>query len=81
MAAIKRKVRVLTGRTSHRTLKVLLLRVNAALRGWALYFRHGVSKRTFSRLDSFAWRRITRWVRKRHRRLNWKTIRRRFMTS
>lgn len=79
IAALKRKVRALTARASHRTLKVLLLRVNAVLRGWALYFRHGVSKRTFSRLDSFAWRRVTRWLRKRHPHLNWKAIRRRFM--
>jgi RNA-directed DNA polymerase len=77
--AIKRKVRALTHRSSHRDLKVLLLRVNAALRGWALYFRHGVSKRTFSYLDSFAWRRVTRWLRKRHRGLPWRTLRRRFM--
>jgi len=77
--AIKARVRALTERTSQPNLRVLLLRVNAALRGWANYFKHGVSKRTFSYLDSFAWRRVTRWLRKRHLGLNWTAIRRRFM--
>lgn len=58
--AIKAKVRTLTERTSQPNLRVLLLRVNAALRGWANYFKHGVSKRTFSYLHTFAWRRVTR---------------------
>jgi hypothetical protein len=49
-----------------------------AVRGWANYFKHGVSKRTFSYLDSFAWRKVTRWLRTRHPRLNWSAIRRRF---
>jgi RNA-directed DNA polymerase len=35
-------------------------------------------KRTFSYLHSFAWRRVTRWLRKRHVGLNWTAIRRRF---
>lgn len=77
--AIKAKVRALTERTSQPNLRVLLLRLNAALRGWANYFKHGVSKRTFSYLDSFAWRRVTRWIRKRHLRLNWAAIQKRFM--
>jgi RNA-directed DNA polymerase len=58
---------------------VVLLRVNAVLRGWANYFQHGVSKRTFSYLDSFAWRRVTRWLRKRHHGINWASLRHRFM--
>ncbi len=78
LTAIKRKVRALTERTSQPNLRVLLLRLNAALRGWVNYFKHGVSKRTFSYLDSFAWRRVTRWLRKRHPGLNWTAIRRRF---
>jgi RNA-directed DNA polymerase len=79
VTAIKRTVRTLTRRASQPNPRVLLLRVNAALRGWANYFKHGVSSRTFSYLDSFAWRRVTRWLRKRHPGLNWLAIRRRFM--
>jgi RNA-directed DNA polymerase len=77
--AIRRKVRTLTRRTSQPNLRLLLLRVNAALRGWANYFKHGVSKRSFSTLGHFAWRRVTRWLHQRHLGLNWTTIRRRFM--
>ena len=78
-AAIRRKVRTLTRRTSHPNLRLLLLRLNAVLRGWANYFKHGVSKRSFSRIGSFAWRRVVRWLRQRHLGLNWTAIRRRFL--
>ena len=77
--AIRRKVRTLTRRTSQPNLRLLLLRVNAALRGWANYFKHGVSKRCFDRLGSFAWRRVVRWLRQRHLGLNWTAIRRRYL--
>ena len=51
------KVRSLTRRAKHRTLADLLRRLNPVLRGWCNYFRHGVSTRTFSYLDHFAfWR-------------------------
>ncbi|MCA1707194.1 MAG: group II intron reverse transcriptase/maturase [Actinobacteria bacterium] len=79
LAAVKAKVRRLTHRTSPIPPRALLLRVNAVLRGWANYFKHGVSKRTFSYLDSYAWRRVTRWLRRRHKSLSWKALRRRFM--
>jgi RNA-directed DNA polymerase len=54
----------------HRTLAGLLQRVNPVLRGWCTYFRHGVSSRTFSYLDHFAFWRIVGWLRKRHVGLN-----------
>jgi RNA-directed DNA polymerase len=79
LRAIKAKVRKLTHRSSPIPPRALLQRVNAVLRGWANYFRYGVSKRTFSYLDSFAWRRVVRWLRRRHRGLSWKVLRRRFM--
>jgi RNA-directed DNA polymerase len=60
------KVRSLTARHKHRRLADLLRSVNAVLRGWCNYFRHGVSSQTFSYLDHFTWWRIFGWVRKRH---------------
>ncbi len=77
LAAVKAKVRRLTQRSSPIPPRALLLRVNAVLRGWANYFRHGVSKRTFSYLDYFAWRRVARWLRQRHKGMSWKAMRRR----
>ena len=47
------------------------------LRGWANYFRHGVSKATFNAIDSYTWERITNWLRKKHR-IGWPELRRRF---
>jgi RNA-directed DNA polymerase len=81
LAAVKAKVRRLTHRTSPIPPRALLLRANAVLRGWTNYFKHGVSKRTFSYLDSYAWRRVTRWLRRRHKGLSWKALRRRFMRN
>ena len=79
LAAIKTKLRRLTTRSSPIPPRALLMRINSVLRGWANYFRYGVSKATFSYLDSFTWKRVAHWLRKRHHGQSWKTIRRRFM--
>lgn len=73
-------MRALTHRSSAMASRAVLHRVNTVLRGWCNYFRHGVSKATFSHLDEFAWRRVTRWLRRRHNGLSWKTLARRFLT-
>ena len=66
-------------RDSHRTLADLLHRLNPALRGWCNYFRHGVSKRTFSYVDFFAFWRVFGWLHKRHHGLNKHTLVRRHL--
>jgi RNA-directed DNA polymerase len=81
LASVMDKVRALTRRSRHRTLADLLRQVNPVLRGWCNYFRHGVSKRTFSYVDAYAWWRIVGWIRKRHPKANWGTIRRRHLPS
>ena len=53
ITAIKDKVRGLTHTSAQADLTTLLERVNDVLRGWANYFKHGVSKRTFSYLGAF----------------------------
>ena len=72
-------MRSLTRREKHRTPAALLLWLNPVLRGWCTYFRHGVSFRTFGYLDHFAFWRIVGWLRKRHPRLNWGALHRRFL--
>ncbi len=79
VASIKDKVRRLTLRAQHRTLADLLRRINPVLRGWCNYFRHGVSKRTFSYVDHFAFWRVVGWLRKRHLGLNMHTLVRRHL--
>lgn len=79
LAAVRDKVRTLTRREANPTFEVLLHRLNAVLRGWCNYFKHGVSKRTFSYLDHFAWHRVTQWLRKRHTGLSWTVVRHRHL--
>jgi RNA-directed DNA polymerase len=79
LAAVKAKVRALTQGGTNQPLAVLLRRVNPVLRGWANYFRHGVSKDTFDYLNAFSWRRVVNWLRHKHPRANWKWLRRRYL--
>jgi RNA-directed DNA polymerase len=81
LRSVKTKVRALTYRSSAMPSRAVLHRINAVVRGWCNYFRHGVSKATFSYLDEFAWRRVTRWLRRRHNGLTWKALARRFLTT
>jgi RNA-directed DNA polymerase len=59
-------------------LDQILRALNPVLRGWTNYYRHGVSKRCFDYLDHYLWWRIIRWLRKKHPRLTWKRIKRRY---
>jgi RNA-directed DNA polymerase len=81
LASITGKVRALTNRARSATLEDLLRQVNPVIRGWCMYFRHGVSKATFRYLDDFVWSRVTRWLRKRHRGVSWKDLRRRYLAG
>ena len=79
LASVVDKVRTLTRMAKHRTFADLLRRLNPVLRGWCNYFRHGVSSRTFSYVENFAFRRIIGWLRKRHPKLNMHILVRRFL--
>jgi len=79
VAAIRDRVRARTSRsTLHMGLDELLRSLGRSLRGWANYFRHGVSKKVFNKVDYHAWRRVATWVRRKHGRLSWREVRRRF---
>jgi RNA-directed DNA polymerase len=67
--------------TRHQDLDKLILSVNRSLRGWANYFRYGVSKAVFSAVDYHAWDRLMRWIRAKYagrHRLGMTQLRRRF---
>jgi len=81
LLSIMVKVRALTKKARHHSLADLLGRLNPVLRGWCSYFRHGVSKATFGYLDSFVWHRVTQWLLKRHKRITWAELYRRFLTG
>ena len=77
--SIKDKVRAKTYRsTLQSSLRELLISLNQTLRGWANYFRYGVSKDVFGAVDSYAWRRIASWLARKHSRLSRQQMRRRF---
>ena len=71
----------MTRRHRHRILADLLRHLNPVLRGWCNYFKHGVSKRTFSYVDHYSWWRVVTWMRKRHHGLSWGTFSRRFLPA
>ncbi len=78
IASIKGWVKTMTYRaTLHHDPGYLMDYLGRVLRGWANYFRRGVSKATFSAIDSYAWERITVWLRDKHK-IGWPELRRRF---
>ena len=65
--AVKDKVTAKTYRsTLYQEPAVLIQGISQTLRGWANYHRHGVSKAVFSAVDSHAWNRIMRWLRRKY---------------
>lgn len=45
------------------------------------YYRHAAAKRTFGYLDYYVWWRVGRWLRKKHPRMTWKQINRRYLND
>jgi RNA-directed DNA polymerase len=79
---VKRRIKRLTKRnTTNLSLDELIHALNRTLRGWTGYFRHAASGRCFQYLGHFLWWRVVRWLRKKHKRLTWKQIRRRWWTT
>ena len=81
LASIMAKIKAITRQGTSQPLSTLLRQINAALRGWTVYFRHGCSKQTFNYLNRYTWLRVFGWLRRKHRRGKWKTIRRRYLAS
>lgn len=63
----KTKVRDIFKKGLHRSPARLIYELNPLIVGWAIYFRIGVSRKTFEALDSFIWRRSWRYAKRRHR--------------
>jgi RNA-directed DNA polymerase len=59
-------------------LDTLLIEINRGVRGWCEYFRPGVSSATFQYLSSYVWKRVMKWLKRKHRRTSWKELRRRY---
>ena len=79
LQAVTGKVKTLCRRMdTNQPLDVLLHRLNRMLRGWCAYFRPGVSSATFAYLSAYTWARVIGWLRRKHRRITWKELRRRY---
>jgi len=76
--AICAKVKTWCRQNQNLDLSTLILQVNRMVKGWCVYFRPGVSYKTFAYLSSYIWRRVILWIRNKHARIGWKELRRRF---
>lgn len=81
LSSVMAKVKAITKQGTNNPLSDLLRQINGVLRGWTNYFRHGVSKDTFAYLQRFTWLRVVHWLRRKHRRANWKWLRRRYLAN
>jgi RNA-directed DNA polymerase len=79
LAAVKTRVKTISLGSLNQPLSTLLRQLNPLLRGWTAYFRHGSSKATFAYLSAFAWRRVMRWLRRKHPGGSWRQLRRRYL--
>jgi RNA-directed DNA polymerase len=78
LRAVMAKVKTISRQNNNEPLAVLLRQLNPVLHGWAAYFRFGVSSATFQYLSKYAWERVVRWIRRKHRKITWKQLRRRY---
>jgi RNA-directed DNA polymerase len=79
LRTVMHRIKTLTKRnTTNLSLDALICALNPILRGWANYYRHAASSRCFAYLSYYLWWRIIRWLRKKHPRLTWKQIRRKY---
>ncbi|MFJ8403417.1 group II intron reverse transcriptase/maturase [Streptomyces microflavus] len=75
---VARKIKTICRTDVNQPLPVLLRQLNSMLRGWCAYFRPGVSSATFQFLRQLVWGQAIRWIRRKHRRITWKDLRRRY---
>lgn len=56
----------------------LIAKLNPKIMGWAYYYRHVVSKRTFGYVDDCIYRYLSYWTRRRHPKKNFAWIRKKY---
>ena len=81
LQAVMAKVKKITRSDYNQPLGQLLHRLNPVLRGWCAYFQNGVSSQTFGYLRAYTWRRVIRWLRRKHRKASWRWLRRRYLSG
>ncbi len=66
LQGLRDKIRLCIQSALGHSQETLLRKLNPIIRGWANYYRHGASKRTFSRLDNHIYWQLWRWAKRRH---------------
>jgi RNA-directed DNA polymerase len=61
--------------------EALLRQLNPLLRGWANYYRNGAAKATFGKLDHYVWRKLWRWMSRRHPKKSSVWLRRKYLSA
>jgi RNA-directed DNA polymerase len=73
VAAARDRVRELTPLARLGLPTIMVVQdINAFLRGWAAYFRHGNSTKQFRHLDRFVFERMARFIARKRKRRNWR---------
>jgi len=64
---VRQRVKELTGRERNgvKDVRVIVRTLNPVLRGWGNYFRTGNAAKRFNQVDSYVWRRLKSFLRKR----------------
>jgi group II intron reverse transcriptase/maturase len=65
--------------TCNQPLMKRLEELNPVIRGWANFHRHALgAKRVFSDMDHYIWHTIYRWLKKKHPKVGWKRLTKRY---
>ncbi|GAB3176587.1 group II intron reverse transcriptase/maturase [Myceligenerans halotolerans] len=78
LRAVMSKVKAICRKTTNVPLHTVLGQMNPVLRGWANYFRTGSSSVALRAVGYYARERVLRWIRRKHRRIRWKDVYRRY---
>lgn len=81
VGAMRKKIGELIHSAMGLTQEGLLRQLNPRLRGWANYYRNGASKQTFGKLDHYVYKRIRRWIGRRHPHKSTAWTRRRYFSA
>jgi RNA-directed DNA polymerase len=81
LRSVLRKVKTISRQNIQHSLADLIQQLNPLLVGWGNYFRHAASKATLNYLGYYTWHRVWRWIRRKHRRVPWRKLKRLYAGS
>lgn len=71
---LKHKVKRVLNELKESPPAVVIHRLNPIITGWGMYYRHAVSKETFSTVENYVWHKVQRWSVKKFAKRSWKWI-------